>query len=198
MFVLVGSSALRQARCAQTLWATQNFAFSGAEHMARVGSKLAKGARKFLWPSPTSEQRLIEYAKHKMQYNFGTRDAEVLTKMQMVGMNEFRGVTQMCVPTHMVREKVQEALVTKGVPPTVARSIAIQLQDAHMLNGQFEKFQVEPSGSAHFYRVIARMQSDEGVSDIALAAAGASLRPKRSPTMKNSRFQKMGRWRSGR
>ncbi|CAK9002216.1 unnamed protein product [Durusdinium trenchii] len=181
VFVLVGSSALRQARCAQTLWATQNFAFSGAEHMARVGSKLAKGARKFLWPSPTSEQRLIEYAKHKMQYNFGTRDAEVLTKMQMVGMNEFRGVTQMCVPTHMVREKVQEALVTKGVPPTVARSIAIQLQDAHMLNGQFEKFQVEPSGSAHFYRVIARMQSDEGVSDIALAAAGASLRPKRRP-----------------
>lgn len=91
-------------------------------------------------------------------------------------MKEFMAVQRMVVPKHLLREKTHVGLEAKGLPSKVASVISLELDGASRLQEFWDDFQVEGgTGSAHSYRVIARMSESNGFCDIALAASGASF-----------------------
>jgi len=145
-------------------------AFSHCQKYAR------KYARRLFAPAgPTPSQQLSQYAYHK------TIDSkpvapQVVSQMEMVGMNEFMAVQCMVVPKDLLREKVHVGLTAKGVPNKVAQAISFELDGASCFQMFWDDFQVEDgTGSAHSYRVIVRMSESDGHCDVAIAASGASF-----------------------
>lgn len=137
--------------------------------------QMAKLARRLLAPAePSPSQQLNQYA-YDMTLHSRAIKSEVVEKMELVGMNEFKAVHRMVVPKHTVREKTHVGLAAKGVPNKVAEAVALELDGARKSQSQWDDFKVDESGNAHIFRVIVRLLCEDDECDVAMAATGASF-----------------------
>lgn len=131
-------------------------------------------------PPPTSEQKLLNYAKKASREagSLSYYEAEVINDMKLIGMQEMRAVTAFTAKKAVLKEKMQKELVAKRVPADVVEAIAAGVTSVSKYMNSLEDFTVDSSGTGKIFKatvMITPDRSDEESSQVAMAVSGAEF-----------------------
>lgn len=151
----------------------------GGKKVTKQFSKFVDYILRKLSDTTTPQQELVAYARRSpRQRSMDYREAEVINRMQLVGMQELRAVTCFTMKRDMLEKKLINELLAKRLPQAAVDAITAEIDGVTAYSSAIEDFVVDSAGTGSIFKAVIKMKldpQDNGSMQFAMAVSGAKF-----------------------